>query len=240
MYGQILLQGFFAAAAALAAPNLDTPSAKPQNPRVLFIVAPQCARCDEELGRLNRPGGDFETMRSIGWKIGSGPDSHLQIVNQADVADLVRQLDVQEYPAVVSVSGDEIVRSFRSGCTTPLDSWTFGWLAKGVNERPTAEIPEAVRVEWTGNYPLRGGHWSIDGDWSPSRETLVGHLRGPVHGPQIRVGWVIESWSYEELRSLHDNLHEQEMGGISYYARQPAPPSASKKMSTASSKALGR
>jgi hypothetical protein len=197
----------------------QTSGVKPQNPRVLFVTAKNSPRCDEELARLRRPGGDFESMQAQGWKIGAGPENHLQIVDQATIADLVREIDLQHYPVILCISGEEIVRSFRTGCTTPLDAWTFGWLVKGVSERPQAEIPEAARVESTGNYPLRGNHWSIDEDWYPTRERVISHLRGPVHGPQIRATWAIESWSYEELRSLHDNLHEQEMGGVSYSQR---------------------
>src|ERR1700722_11400576 len=78
--------------------------------------------------------------------------------------------------------------------------------------------------EWTtGHYPLRGNHWSIDEDWNPTREKVVSHLRGPNHGAHIAASWTIESWSYEELRSLHDHLHEQELGSSYYSARsQPA------------------
>jgi hypothetical protein len=201
----------------------QTAGAKPQNPRVLFITAKDSPRCDEELARLRRPGGDFESMQAQGWKIGPGPENHLQLIDQAAVADLVREIDARHYPVIICISGQEIVRSFRTGCTTPLDAWTFGWLVKGVNERPQAEVPEAARVESTGNYPLRGNHWSIDDDWYPTRERVISHLRGPTHGSQIASTWNIETWSYEELRSLHDNLHEREMGGVSY-APRPKPP----------------
>src|SRR5262249_35387752 len=90
------------------------------------------------------------------------------------------------------------------------------------DERPPGSVPEAARVEWTGNYPLRGNHWSVDDDWYPSRDKVLAHLRGPIHGSQIRPNQKIESWSYEELRSLHDNLHEQEMGGVSGGSRGTA------------------
>jgi hypothetical protein len=70
---------------------------------------------------------------------------------------------------------------------------------------------------------LRGNHWSIDEDWSPTKTKVLGHLRGPNHGDQIRAGREIENGSYEELRSLHDNLYGLEMGGMSYSARsQPS------------------
>jgi hypothetical protein len=96
-----------------------------------------------------------------------------------------------------------------------------------------------VNVEWTGNFPLRGNHWSIDGDFAPARTTLLAHLRGPVHGPQIRATWAIESWSYEELRSVHDYLHEIEMGGVTpmMFARPTRAPSNS--LGSASRKTLG-
>src|SRR4029079_12262793 len=109
----------------------------------------------------------------------------------------------------------EIVRSFKDGCTTPLDAWTFGWLLKGKNERPKAPIPEPARVDTTNSYRLRGNHWSVDGDWSPSRDTLVSHLRSPNHAGQLASNWRIEGWSNEELRSLHDDLHERELGATS-------------------------
>lgn len=195
----------------------------PRNPRVLFIVSDDCPRCDAELARLRRPGGDFAVMQERGWKIGAGPECHLQIIDREAISDLIAKLDVRDFPTVACVNDDQIVRSFRSGCTTPLDAWTFGFLLKGNDERPPGSISEAARVETTGHYPLRGNHWSIEEDWNPTQTKVVGHLRGPNHGHQIRGNWTIEDWSYEELRSLHDNLHEQEMGGVSGGSRsQPA------------------
>jgi hypothetical protein len=197
----------------------DASRPRPVSARVLFITTNDCPRCEFELARLRKPGGDFEKMRARGWKVGAGADDHLQIVDRSAVADLVEQLKVRQFPTVAAVSDGQIVRSFQAGCTTPLDVWTFGFLAKGIDERPPGSVPEAARVETTGNYPLRGNHWSIDEDWNPPREKVVNHLRGPVHGGQTAKYSNLESWSYEELRSLHDNLHEIEMGGVSYAGR---------------------
>jgi hypothetical protein len=213
---------------------------RPINPRVLVITSTDSANCAAEMSRLYQSGGVFDQMRAVGWKIGDNEANHLQVVDQGLVPDVVQQIEIREFPIVLCIEGTEIVRSFRSGCTTPLDAWTFSWLAKGIYERPYVEPTEAARVATTGNYPLRGNHWSIDGDVSPSREKLVGHLRAPTHGPQVRADYAIESWSYEELRSLHDNLHEIEMGGWqpSYYAHRSQPKTSS--ISKASGKALGR
>jgi hypothetical protein len=193
-----------------------------RNPRVLFITVKDSPRSAEELMRLRRAGGEFDKLRSRGWMIGEGPENHLQIVDRESILELVEHLNVRDYPTVACVDHGQIVRSFTAGCTTPLDAWTFGFLAKGVDERPPGTVAETARVETTGHYPLRGNHWSVDEDWTPTREKVVNHLRGPNHGHQIRAGWAIETWSYEELRSLHDNLHEQEMGGVSYSSRQPS------------------
>lgn len=204
---------------AIIAPEAAEPGrAKPRRTRILFITADDCQRCEREIARLSKPGGDFETLQARGWKIGDGAENHLQIVNRDEIPELVSQLDVREFPTVACVSDGEIVRSFKDGCTTPLDVWTFGFLLKGQNERPAGTVSEPARVKSTGSYRLRGNHWSIDGDWNPSLTKLVTHLRGSNHGGQLQANWAIESWSYEELRSLHDDLHERELanGTVSY------------------------
>jgi len=213
----------------------ERPRAVARSLRVLFITANGCDECDRILSWLRRTGGDFETMRSAGWKIGDGPENHIQIVERTAVADLVEKLEVRDFPTVVCINESEIVRAFMAGCTTPLDAWTLSWLMKGKDERPTPVTPEPIKVATTGNYPLRGNHWSIDGIWNPSKETLVSHLRGPVHGPQLAASYRIETWSVEELRSLHDNLHEIEMGGAvpAHFAnQQPARPGFSSNSAT--------
>lgn len=199
----------------------------PRNPRVLYIKMKGCPACSRELARLRRPGGDFDGMRAKGWKIGETSDCHLQIVDREAFPELIAHFNIRSFPTVICINDKEVVRSFNSGCTTPLDSWTFGFLLKGENERPKGSVPEAARVAWTGSYPLRGNHWSIDGDWSPSKDRVVSHLRN-THGNQIAANYAIESWSVEEVKSLHDDLHEREMGSTGsaayagYYYSEPA------------------
>jgi hypothetical protein len=198
------------------------PKLTPEVVRVLFITTQNCPRCQIELDKLNRSGGDFEAMRTRGWKIGSGTDSHIQIIDRDAIPELIQELNVREYPTVACISDGKIIRAFRDGCTTPLDSWTFGWLYKGQNERPAASVPEPARVESTNSYRLRGNHWSVDGDWNPPKATVVSHLRSPIHAFGVASSWRIENWSYEELRSLHDDLHEREMGNSASFSSPPA------------------
>lgn len=197
------------------------PPVYPQDPRVLFITSSDSEQCFRELIKLRRPGGDFDAMRSRGWRIGVGHHNHVQIVDRNDMAELVTEANIREFPTVVCISEGKIIRGFKSGCTTPLDAWTLGWLLKGQNERPAGFVSEPARVDATGSYRLRGNHWSVDGDWNPTRAIVLTHLRSPVHGYQVAANYKLESWSYEELRSLHDDLHERELA-LYPAARAPA------------------
>jgi hypothetical protein len=225
---------------ALPSSKSEASAAKPRVNRVLFITAVDSKRSDAELARLQKPGGEFEQMRGRGWKIGPGPENHLQVIDRAAVPDLVTRLEPREYPTVAYIEGDEIVRSFREGCTTPLDMWTFGWLSKGIDERPPGSMPEAARVETTGHYRLRGNHWTIDGDSNPSRSVVLVHLRGGFHNPQLSAEWAIDSWSYEELRSLHDDLHERYGGGVSHTSNYSRASNKGGSSFSASRKTTGR
>ena len=150
-------------------------------PRVVFVTAKDSPECDKVLARLRSAGGDFENLRAAGWKIGETADNDIQIVDRDLIPELAQKLSIHEYPAVACIDKGKVVRSFKSGCTTPLDVWTFGWLAKGIDERPAAPVLEAARVATTGSYPLRGNHWSVNGDWNPTKDEVVAHLRGPNH-----------------------------------------------------------
>lgn len=202
------------------------PGTSTRSTRVLFIIKKDCDRCTDELSRLNAAGGQFEIMKALGWKIGTEPSNHIQIIDGEEIPEIVRKLRVREYPTVACIENDEIVRSFKDGCTTPLDSWTFGWLIKGKSERPQSSIPESARVETTGNYRLRGNHWTLEGDPTPTKQSVLNHLRGPSHAHSSGAYGTLENWSYEELRSLHDDLHEREGTYPAYGQMQYQSPAA--------------
>lgn len=224
--------------------SLSTQKESPnRGARVLFITAKGCERCEQELNRLRKPGGEFEIMQLRGWKIGETENNHVQIVDRDAIPELVALLKIRDYPTVACVVDGQIVRSFKEGCTTPLDSWTFGWLLKGQNERPQSAASEASTVATTGNYRLRGNHWSLEGDPNPSKQAVVNHLRGPNHGHSSGGYGTIENWSYEELRSLHDDLHEREGGTYGNFAQsQQGPVAANRNLEAFSGnrKALGK
>ena len=179
-----------------------------RSPRVLLITKDDCENCDVELKRLRLKDGTFDELKRQHWKIGEAVDCHIQIVNARDIPEFVRKLGVQEYPTVACLANGEIIRSFTKGCRTPLDVWTFGWLLHGRDERLEPLLDAKVTVDWTGHYPLRGNHWSVEGEWLPTFEFLVEHMRGENHLTQVPPRWPIETWSYDEVRSLHDDVHE--------------------------------
>lgn len=189
---------------------------QPRSRRILLLTGPECQSCVDELRRLEAAGGAFELLRRRGWRIGTGAENHIQVIDQSrpvdpDIAPVVAMQHPVNAPCVAYVEKGEIARSFHGGCTTPLDQWTFGWLMTGNDERPVPFRPEPISVVTSGNYPLRGNHWSVEGNVNPTREYIVQHLRS-THGAQIQTNWNIETWSLEELRSVHDDLHDRTEG----------------------------
>lgn len=57
------------------------------------------------------------------------------------------------------------------------------------------------------SYPTRGGHWTVDGYSRPNRQFLISHLLSGQHAGKFSRPW-LDSLSYEELLSLHDDDHE--------------------------------
>lgn len=217
---------------------------QPRAKRVLLVTSPACPGCLNELRRLEAPGGPFELLRNRGWKIGAGPDSHIQMIDQSakiesDIEKVVGDLHPVNSPVVVYVENGAIARSFHGGCTTPLDQWTFGWLMTGNDQRPVPFQPEAITVSTTGNYPLRGNHWSVEGEFNPSRDYIIQHLRS-THSGYLQTSWNIESWSKEELLSAHDDIHDRTEGFRGRYSGSGSSSSSkSSHFSNAPSKASG-
>ena len=190
--------------------------------RILVVFEPATERSRVEMAKLNAPGGTFEALKKRGWRIGDDAASHVRLVDRSKPIDpslepILSQLPIGDGPVVVAIDEGQIARSFKRGCTTPLDQWTFGWLMTGNDDRTIDFVPEPVKVATTGNYRLRGNHWSIEGDWNPTRDSVARHLRAS-HPSGIPAGAKIEIWSLEELRSLHDDIHDREEGFRGRYA----------------------
>ena len=87
------------------------------------------------------------------------------------------------------------------------DKWQIGWenkekfLAKLLEDTstPPAKRPVTVQVKDSG-----GSHWSVEGDWSPSRSKAINHLVNTHGFPRERV----EALNIGQLLTLHDMAHE--------------------------------
>ena len=164
-----------AAASATATPKDATAKSesKSRTWQVIFVIEKNSAKCDEALKRLNAPGGDFEKrQKKVGWHIGADKDCDVRIVDREEIPELVAQLNVREYPAVGCVEKGELVRSFKSGCTTPLDCWTLCWLASGVNWQPAKPCPK--RPRWKPPDTTRCG--ATIGQLTGTLAALIDHL----------------------------------------------------------------
>jgi hypothetical protein len=205
-----------------SSPTGDSALVPLPNKRILIVVTPTADRSRQEMAKLEAPKGPLEVLKKKGWKVGDASGDHIQIVDRtkpiaAELQPVISKLPTSDGPVVVCIEDGEIARSFQKGCTTPLDQWTLGWLMSGNDDRPADFEPEPITVSTTGNYRLRGNHWSVDGDWNPSKDYVVRHLRAS-HSNAVQTGWKLETWSIEELRSLHDDIHDREEGFRGRYA----------------------
>ena len=206
--------------------------------RAVIIMAEWCIHCPKE-----KVATAAEKLRKNGWKIGPEPTNQIQILDvdkHTPEADRVfNALDQQMpgLPFMVAVEGGKIVRRLETGCTTPIDQWSLGWLATGIDERPDRE-KEPATVRRSGNYPLRGGWWTVNQyparANSPNRNYIVSHLlEGGKHAGKFATAW-LNSLTIPELHSLHSDDHEGHVrwGFVNKYASQseqplPKPPTES-------------
>jgi len=64
----------------------------------------------------------------------------------------------------------------------------------------------------TFGYPVRGNHWTYPGN---SRSALIYHLQTGEHAGKFSRAW-LDSLSYQELLSLHDDDHEHRVKSPRY------------------------
>lgn len=104
-------------------------------PRILILVQQGCLPC-VALKRELEP--EFAALRSVGWKIGTTADCHVQIV---DIGQQPRYavFAVDGTPAIVRFDGIGVVKNSLPTVRTPVDRWSIGLLLKGVDERPQPE-----------------------------------------------------------------------------------------------------
>jgi len=190
---------------------------QPRFPRVIVFTEVDNPSGKALLVKLRAENGPFKALVFAGWKIGPGDRAHLQVVTVENHPRLAEKYLASfscwataadpELPTIVGVTAEGVQRKFTSGCGQPLDVWTFGWLASGTDKRPKAWKPEKITAPNTGSYPLRGGWWYINRNFSAPRSQVLRHLRS-VHVNKWWQKWNLEGWTRAELHSLHADDHE--------------------------------
>lgn len=183
--------------------------------RVVIMHAGWCQSCPAVLQDALE--GLAVMVRSHhGWTFGNTDDRMIQFVDADEDTDLTAALNEHlggdvGLPFVGKIEGGEVVRQWQNGCTEPLDQWTLGWLSKGVSERPDPPPKLKATVPTSGNYPLRGRFWTVEGSRNPSKSFLVSHLIGNNnHRGKFDRGW-LNSLTWHELMSLHSDDHERRL-----------------------------
>lgn len=77
----------------------------------------------------------------------------------------------------------------------------------GACQKRQASEPAKAKTAAVSSYPLRQQHWMINGDPSPSRETLLQHLQAGQHAGKWDATWLSQR-TLDELRALHADDHE--------------------------------
>lgn len=156
------------------------------------------------------------SLREQGWRIEYTIDGRLRTNPHIVVCDRISPSAPAQFigeilggnwtiPCAVQFKDGKIIRSWAEDCERPLDSWTFGWLATGIDKRPV-DIDPKPRM---GGYPRRSGNWSVNGSWRPSKSYVISHLLNHGnHRGKFDKTW-LQSLSLGELRGLHDDDHER-------------------------------
>lgn len=144
------------------------------------------------------PDGTLEKLSQAGWRIGDAPDAQIRIETSPIVAHFY---GITEKPAAIYVEGDDIVRRLGEKCGLKRDAFAIGWLYTGQTQVTHQQTQ-------TGRYPLRGHWWSVSGDWKPTRQQVIQHLKtSSQHRGEFPSEW-LDTLSYEEAHSLHSDDHE--------------------------------
>jgi len=180
---------------------------------ILVTDPPNCGPC-RQLDNGTLAILQNEKHKKAGWKIGNTEDCTLQVLslsNPDDVKEIERLgLDFLAIPTFIrynddtpnlsgNISYEEFLRFHIGGSKTPF--------YKALTNRKFA----------------------LNGDFNPSKTTLISHLRSGEH-PEVS-SWPLEILSVEDLRSLHSDCHNNKIGQIEWrdkyeYARNLREPSS--------------
>jgi len=174
-----------------------------REPRLLFVNSLESDWSQQELLRLQQPQAAFEMLQGRGWRIGTAANQHLQLINAEERPDVVGRYGAADFPWVGCLQRGRIVRVYNRRAKAPLDAWSLSWLLSGEDRRPASGESSPT----VAGYPVTRSHWIVNGDHAPIQEVVLQHLETPLHRNRVPSAWDLGTWTYPELRSLHDDLH---------------------------------
>ena len=166
---------------------------------ILVTDPPNCGPC-RDLEKTLLATLRNEQHKKAGWTIGNSDTDTIQVLTLSNPNDakVIEELGLSYFaiPAFIrygsedenligNVSYDTLLRYLHGGNKTPY---------------------------YTSKTKVK---WNINGDFSPSKQTIIKHLRSDKEHADVAL-WPLEILSKEELISLHSDIHNKDYGLIEW------------------------
>jgi hypothetical protein len=166
---------------------------------ILVTDPPHCGPC-RDVERTLLATLRNEQHKKGGWTIGNSENDTIQVLSLSDPeeAKTIEELELNysAIPAFIrygseddnlvgNVNYDTLLRYFHGGHKVPF---------------------------YTSRTKVR---WNINGDFSPSKQTIIKHLRSDKDHADV-AQWPLEVLSQQELISLHSDMHNKDYGSIEW------------------------
>lgn len=174
---------------------------KKKGKRTILVTDPincqPCRQLDSGLLSILRN----KDHQSVGWVLNDTEDATLQVLDinkPEDVAEIERLgLSVSVVPTFIRYGDDQ--QESLSGAISYEEFLTF---CIGGTKKPFYKSRTNIK-------------WSINRDYSPSKETIIKHLRSDKDHTAV-AQWPLEILSEEDLRYLHSDVHNHDYGLIEW------------------------
>jgi hypothetical protein len=178
----------------------QTVQIKKKGKRTILVTDPincqPCRQVDSGLLSILRN----KQHQSVGWVINNTEDATLQVLNindPKDVAEIERLgLDFTVVPTFIRYNSEG------ESISGNISYEEFLRFSEGGNKRPFYKSRTKSK-------------WHINGNYSPSKQTIINHLRTNKDHAAI-AQWPLEILSQEDLRSLHSDVHNKNYGLIEW------------------------
>lgn len=166
---------------------------------ILVTDPPNCGPC-RDVDRTLLATLRNEQHKKAGWTIGNSETDTIQVLSLSnpEEAKIIEELELSYFaiPAFVRYGSDD------ENLVGNVSYETFLRYFHGGNKIPF----------YNGKTKTR---WNINGDFSPSKETLIKHLRTDKDHAAV-ASWPLELLSREDLTALHSDLHNKDYGQIEW------------------------